>query len=72
MRTISELPTTKGYRVMVEVSADGVSLGTIVLVRSGPLDDITALTCKADDENTATDDGCGAGQRPETVFNKAR
>ena len=70
MRTISELPTTKGYRVMVEVSADGVSLGTIVLVRSGPLDDITALTCKVDDDNTATDDGCGAGQRPETVFNK--
>jgi plastocyanin len=69
-RKISGLPLSGTYRVTVAVSADGVDLGSIVIVRPGNLDSVMATACFDDAKNKADDDGCGMGRRPQSVFKR--
>ena len=78
LRTISGLPTNKGYRVTVTVTAGSLNLGKIIIARAGDLVDgeitddkrggFTATTCVDDPENDNKNDGCGSGSKPKAAF----
>ena len=79
IRTISGLPTNKGYRVTVAVMAGDLNLGNIVIARAGDLVDgaitddkkggFTAMTCEDDTAtNKNKNDGCGEDYKPKAAF----
>ena len=68
VRTVSGLPANGPYKVSVEVTAGSLNLGTIVIQKAGSLHEVTAISCVADADNEAKDDGCGEASRPSNVF----
>ena len=67
-RTITGLPANGPYKVSVQVMAGNLDLGTIVIQKAGSLHEVLATSCVTDEDNTATDDGCGVESRPSNVF----